>query len=127
MTLYTYLGSIPTTLPKGVTEDEHLAAGWIVAPDKPDCPEGKEVVWLNWEWVIRDPKPDNNDGFVWKWNHDAMQWIEYKLPPQPETPSTSIEIPSIVSTEIGAIGTTQLSALTPTQISSLSSTQLGAL
>ena len=119
MTVYTYLGSIPTTLPEGVTEDEHLAAGWIVAPDEPACPEGKEVVWLNWEWVIRDPKPDNNDGFVWKWNHDAMQWIEYELPPKPDTPSPS--------TDIGSIGTTQLSSLTTTQIAALSTTQLGAL
>jgi hypothetical protein len=48
--LYTKNGSIPQETPDD-------AEGWVEAPDKPDCPEGKEVVWLNWEWIIRDPKP----------------------------------------------------------------------
>lgn len=77
MALYTFNGSIPTEIPGGVSEQDHIAAGWKIAPDKPECPEGKEVIWLNWEWVTRDPKPEDREGYVWKWNHDAYQWIEY--------------------------------------------------
>lgn len=79
MTVYTYNGSIPTEIPAGVSVEDHIANGWKIAPDKPECPEGKEVIWLNWEWVIRDPKPDDREGFVWKWNHDTYQWIEYEI------------------------------------------------
>lgn len=78
MTVYTFNGSIPTEIPAGVSAEDHIAAGWKVASDKPECPEGKEVIWLNWEWVIRDPKPDDRESYVWKWNHDTYQWIEYE-------------------------------------------------
>lgn len=70
--MWTKNGSIPKPETDG-TE------GWIEVPMPPDCPDGKEVVWLNWEWVIRDPKPEDRDGFRWKWNHDNMQWVEYAL------------------------------------------------
>jgi hypothetical protein len=66
--LYTKNGSIPQETPDG-TE------GWIEAPDKPDCPEGKEVAWLNWEWIIRDPKPKETTYSKWKWNHDNKEWV----------------------------------------------------
>jgi hypothetical protein len=79
MTVYTYNGSIPTEIPAGVSAEDHIANGWKIAPDKPECPEGKEVIWLNWEWVIRDPKPENNEGYIWKWNHDEMMWKEYEI------------------------------------------------
>lgn len=67
--LYTKNGSIPQPETDG-TE------GWIPAPDKPDCPEGKEVVWLNWEWVARDPKPADRPGYQWNWNHSEKAWVE---------------------------------------------------
>ena len=67
--LWTKNGSIPYETTDG-TE------GWQPAPDKPDCPEGKEVVWLNWEWVIRDPKPQDREGYQWNWNHLEMAWVE---------------------------------------------------
>ena len=60
--LYTINGSIPQETPDDT-------GGWIETPDKPECPEGKEVVWLNWEWVIRDPKPQETTYSKWKWNH----------------------------------------------------------
>lgn len=66
--LYTKNGSIPQEATDG-TE------GWIEVSDKPECPEGKEVVWLNWEWIIRDPKPKETTYSKWKWNHDNKEWV----------------------------------------------------
>ena len=66
--LYTKNGSIPQETPDDTD-------GWIETPNKPDCPEGKEVVWLNWEWVIRDPKPQETTYSKWKWNHDKKEWF----------------------------------------------------
>ena len=116
MPLYTKNGSIPT---------EHRSgdkAGWVIAPDKPDCPEGKEVVWLNWEWNVRDPKPVNRYGFKWKWVHDSKSWAEYPFnePPVPEVVETS-------SAQIQALTTEDISALSTTQISSLTTEQIGGL
>jgi hypothetical protein len=71
--LYTKNGSIPQPETDG-TE------GWIPAPDKPECPEGKQVVWLNWEWVIRDPKPEDRPGYQWNWQHDTKSWVEGAWP-----------------------------------------------
>lgn len=71
--LYTKNGSIPQPETDG-TE------GWIPAPDKPDCPEGKQVVWLNWEWVVRDPKPEDRPGYQWNWNHSEKAWVEGAWP-----------------------------------------------
>jgi hypothetical protein len=122
MTVYTYNGSIPTEIPGGVSEADHIAAGWKIAPDKPECPEGKEVVWLNWEWVIRDPKPENNEGHVWKWNHDQMMWLEYELPVR-----VVEEIPALSSTSIEGLTTTSLSGLTSTSIAALTSTSIPSL
>ena len=60
--------------------------GWIQVDDpnspfvKPLIPEGKEVVW--WYppgWVIRDPKPSDEEGFVWKWSQSNEQWVKYQL------------------------------------------------
>jgi hypothetical protein len=67
--LWTKNGSIPYETTDG-TE------GWQPAPDKPEAPEGKEVVWLNWEWVIRDPKPQDREGYQWNWQHDTRSWVE---------------------------------------------------
>lgn len=74
MTYYTKNGSIPTQSPDD-TE------GWVEAPAPPaDVPDGKELVWLNWEWVIRDPKPVDRDGYQWNWAHEPRTWVEYALP-----------------------------------------------
>jgi len=71
--LYTKNGSIPQAETDG-TE------GWIPAPDKPECPEGKEVVWLNWEWIVRDPKPADRPGYQWNWQHTTKSWVEGAWP-----------------------------------------------
>ena len=133
--LYTKLGSIPQPQTDG-TE------GWIPAPDKPECPEGKEVVWLNWEWVVRDPKPQDRLGYQWNWNHGEMAWVEseYVVPVQPEPIPESIEtatepldetppeevvktpevpVESMLTDEISGLSTDPISALTTDQLSVL--------
>ena len=70
MQYWTKNGSIPSTETDG-TE------GWQQAPSPPtDIPDGKELVWLNWEWLIRDPKPADRAGWQWNWNHADMAWVE---------------------------------------------------
>ena len=100
--MWTKNGSIPQPNTDG-TE------GWLEVPDAPIATEGKEVVWLNWEWVVRDPKPVDREGYRWKWNHDQMQWIEYQmanvviaesLPSDPLPAITSAEIPALTSSDI---------------------------
>ena len=69
MALYSKNGSIPKPQTDG-TE------GWIGVPDKPDAPEGKEVVW--WYppgWVIRDPMPVKA-GFKYNWSQSELKWVE---------------------------------------------------
>lgn len=99
--LYSKNGSIPKPETDG-TE------GWIEVPDQPECPEGKEVVWLNWRWLIRDPKPVDREGYRWKWNDDQGQWIEYALP---QTVLPVDPLPAITSSDIIAIDSQQISAL----------------
>lgn len=79
MTYYSKNGSFP----QPCTDD---TAGWIEVSDPPEIPEGKRLVWLNGEWVVRDPRPQDNPGFQWNWNHEEKAWIEYPAyqPPQPE-------------------------------------------
>ena len=88
MTLYSKLGSIPYPYTDG-TE------GWIEVPDKPIPPEGKEVVW--WYppgWVIRDPQPPAQPGYMWSWCQTNEEWNEYPIvqpdppiPPDPPVPT----------------------------------------
>lgn len=66
-------GSIPKT-----TIDN--TPGWVLVPNPPSVPEGKQLVWLNWEWVVRDFRPVDREGYQWNWDHDLKQWIEYPLP-----------------------------------------------
>ncbi|WJZ48123.1 hypothetical protein [Phage DSL-LC04] len=125
MPLFTKNGSIPSEQTDG-TE------GWIPAPDKPDCPEGKEVVWLNWEWNVRDPRPVDRRGYQWNWVHDSKSWVEYPFdePPVPEVievaPSqesvetSSAQIQALTTEDISALSTTQISSLTTEQIQGLS-------
>lgn len=107
--LYSKNGSIPKPETDG-TE------GWIEVPEAPECPEGKEVVWLNWQWVVRDPKLVDREGYRWKWNHDQMQWIEYQLP---SVIIETQELVAIESTNIEALASSQVIALTSEQISGL--------
>jgi hypothetical protein len=103
MPLYTKNGSIPSPQTDG-TE------GWVLVGDKPACPDGKEVVWLNWEWIVRDPKPTDSEGFQWNWNHGDKAWVECALPSQ--------------ITEVVALTTEQLSSLSTAQISNLTTESL---
>jgi hypothetical protein len=79
--LWTKNGSIPYETTDG-TE------GWQQAPDKPDCPEGKEVIWVAPQWIIRDPAPANREGYQWAYYLDRG-WVELTLTPQPELPLQS--------------------------------------
>ena len=106
--LYTKNGSIPKPETDG-TE------GWLEVPMPPEAPEGKEVVWLNWRWLIRDPKPVDREGYRWKWNDDQGQWIEYQLPQVVVIEQTV----SIDSAQIDALSSTDVVALTSEQISGL--------
>ncbi len=114
--MWTKNGSIPQ-------EETDGTDGWIEAPAKPDTPDGKEVVWLNWQWVVRDPKPDDRDGYRWKWNHDAYQWIEYALPQTLSTEQieslSSSQLETLTSYNIQALMTDQIEALTTEQVSGL--------
>jgi len=111
--LYTKLGSIPQPETDGTD-------GWVEAADKPECPEGKEVVWLNWEWVIRDPKPQDREGYQWNWNHGEMDWVESALSGFVSATVTSVPSVAILSTtDISALTTDQISVLSTTDISSL--------
>jgi hypothetical protein len=103
--LYTKNGSIPMPETDG-TE------GWIEVEMPPEAPEGKEVVWLNWQWVVRYPKPVDREGYRLKWNHDQMQWIEYQMV------NVVIE-PQEVIASIQALSSADVIALTSEQISGL--------
>ena len=72
-------GVIPNTQP-----DQN--PGWILVPDPPAVPEDKELIWLNWEWVVRDPQPNTEPNTTWKFNHTEFKnnansngWICYVL------------------------------------------------
>jgi hypothetical protein len=96
---YTKNGSIPQHVTDGTD-------GWLEVPDKPEAPEGKEVVW--WYppgWVVRDPMPETRDGYVWKWSQSLEQWTEYVLPSYEET--------------VAQLSTEQISNLTTDGISGL--------
>ena len=67
-------GSIPKT-----TIDN--TPGWVLVPNPPVVPEGKQLVWLNWEWVVRDFRPVDREGYQCNWNHELKQWIEYEINP----------------------------------------------
>ena len=107
--LYTKNGSIPKPETDG-TE------GWIEVSYPPEAPEGKEVVWLNWRWLIRDPKPIDREGYRWKWNDDQGQWVEYQLPNAVVGEAPVVEL---VGDQIAAMSSTQTVALTSEQIGTL--------
>jgi len=99
--MWTKNGSIPQEQTDG-TE------GWLEVGMPPECPEGKEVVWLNWQWVVRDPKPVDREGYRWKWNADQAQWIEYALP---QTVLPADPLPAIQSADIVALTSSDIQVL----------------
>jgi hypothetical protein len=104
MPLFSKNGSIPKPTTDGTN-------GWVLVPEMPACPDGKEVVWLNWEWIVRDPKPTDREGYQWNWSHGDRAWVEYALPAQ-------------VTTEPVTLTTAQLINLTTAQLSNLTTTGL---
>jgi hypothetical protein len=104
--LYSKNGSIPKPETDGTD-------GWIEVPDQPAAPEGKEVVW--WYppgWVIRDPKPADEEGYKWSWSQSNVEWVKYALPGTEPVP---------------VLESTQIEALTSSQIESLTTSQIGML
>jgi hypothetical protein len=106
--LYSKNGSIPKPETDG-TE------GWIEVPDEPAAPEGKEVVW--WYppgWVIRDPKPADEEGYKWSWSQSSEEWVKYPLP------ETVVEqVVTLASTDVTSLTSGDILALTTSQISGL--------
>ena len=104
--LYSKNGSIPKPQTDGT-------GGWIEVPDEPVAPEGKEVVW--WYppgWVIRDPKPADEEGYKWSWSQSSEEWVKYALP-------ESEPVPVLESTQIEALTSSQIESLTTSQIGML--------
>jgi len=101
MPLFTKNGSIPSPQTDGTD-------GWILVGDKPACPDGKEVVWLNWEWLVRDPKPTDREGYQWNWSHADKAWIEYALPAQVLVALTTEQIQSLSTEQLSNLTTTGL-------------------
>ena len=102
--LFSKNGSIPKPETDG-TE------GWVEVPDAPEVPEGKELAWLNGEWVVRDPKPEDRPGYQWNWAHEVKSWVECEYvatapevptePWQPTEPTTSGSIGDGFSVTLG--------------------------
>ena len=110
MQYWTKNGSIPSTETDG-TE------GWQQAPAPPaEVPADKELVWLNWEWIIRDPKPQDRAGYQWNWQHEGRMWVESawgnEAQPIEKIPIT---IPEVLTTE-QIFATSQVSNFTTSQI-----------
>lgn len=103
--LYSKNGSIPYPQTDG-TE------GWVEVPDKPEAPEGKEVVW--WfppGWIIRDPKPVK-EGFGYSWSQSEEKWTEYALPQVEEAVVLETQAPiGLTSESLPAMTSADISAL----------------
>lgn len=104
MQYWTKNGSIPSTETDG-TE------GWKHAPEPPtDVPADKELVWLNWEWIIRDPKPEDRPGYQWNWNHGDKAWVEGAWHQQEASLATE-QIAQLASEQIANFTTAQIGTL----------------
>jgi len=101
MPLFSKNGSIPKSTTDGTN-------GWVLVPEMPACPDGKEVVWLNWEWIVRDPKPVDTEGFQWNWNHGDKAWVKCALAGAVEP------LVALTTEQIQSLSTEQLSNLTTT-------------
>jgi hypothetical protein len=89
MSLFSFKGHYPVPF-TGIDKQD----GWYEVPDKPEAPEGKQVAWLNGEWVVRDPKPEDRPGYQWNWNHTEMAWVECEYAialPEGEVPEMVFE------------------------------------
>jgi hypothetical protein len=108
MQYWTKNGSIPSTETDG-TE------GWQQAPAPPaEVPADKELVWLNWGWIIRDPKPQDRAGWQWNWQHEGRMWVESAWGNEAQ-PIQEITIAIPVTTEqITVFATSQISEFTTT-------------
>jgi hypothetical protein len=105
MQYWTKNGSIPSTETDG-TE------GWQQAPSPPtDVPDGKELVWLNWEWLIRDPKPVDRAGWQWNWQHEGKTWVESAW-----GNVEVVEILPLTTSQVDALTTDQITMFTTSQI-----------
>lgn len=94
MTLYSKNGSIPKPETDGTD-------GWIEVPDRPDAPQGKEVVW--WfppGWVIRDPEPAPVDGHQWNWSQSEEQWVCCECHSETTAPNV---LPPVINTGVTGI------------------------
>ena len=103
---WTKNGSIPSQETDG-TE------GWQQAPSPPtDIPEGKELVWLNWEWIVRDPKPADRAGYQWNWQHDTRSWVEGSWGTvevvEVIQPLTTIDVTFFSSSQVANLTTSQV-------------------
>lgn len=101
MTLYSFKGHYPVE----VIDNNK---GWHEVPAKPEASEGKQVAWLNGEWVVRDPKPEDRPGYQWNWNHGEMAWVECEYVvtlPEGEVPPviepTPVTASAVASDEFG--------------------------
>lgn len=96
MALYSFKGHYPVE----VIDNNK---GWYEVPAKPEAPEGKEVAWVNAAWVVRDPKPEDQPTYKWKWiqGEDGWAWAKCAITIEstgvPESPviSESPAIPSV--------------------------------
>ena len=96
MKYWTKNGSIPTTNPDKTD-------GWVeTTPPPTDIPEGKNLVWLNWEWIIRDPKPQDREGYQWNWQHDTRSWVEGAWPNVEQVVALET-VASLTTDQIGVI------------------------
>jgi len=102
MQYWTKNGSIPSTETDG-TE------GWQPAPESPtDVPADKELVWLNWEWIIRDPKPQDRAGWQWNWQHESRTWVESAWQTLPETLPELPVLPELTTSQVSNLTTAQI-------------------
>jgi len=110
MPLYSFKGHYPV-------EQIDNNKGWYEVPDKPVAPEGKEVAWVNAEWVVRDPKPQDRAGYQWNWSHNDMAWVEceYSATADETTEPETNEIVTGLSMDLTAASMTSfsLSVLAP--------------
>jgi hypothetical protein len=109
MTLYSFKGHYPV-------EQIDNNKGWYEVPAKPEVPEGKEVAWLNAEWVVRDPKPVDRSGYQWNWNHSQLAWVECEfagMSLKNETPQTvTFNLNGDASASVSAAATNQFAVST---------------
>lgn len=83
--LYSKNGSYPYSFTDGTD-------GWIEVENKPEAPEGKEVIW--WfppGWVIRDLQPEQIEGFGCSWSQSEEKWISYPLVSNVEVTQVVVE------------------------------------